>query len=62
MWCYFVVVGVSLDLHRQRSDRDVIPSSVYKDRVPSGIIVDLRGIGDCRYDYTNHVHAGTFLA
>src|SRR4051812_1029021 len=41
---------------------DVIPSSVYKDRVATGVIVDLRGIGDCRYDYTNHVHAGTFPA
>src|SRR3954470_16458958 len=33
-----------------------------KDRVAIGVIVDLHGIGDCRYDYTNHVHAGTFPA
>src|SRR3954469_24619009 len=33
-----------------------------KDRVAIGVIVELRGIGDCRYDYTNHVHAGTFPA
>ena len=62
MWCYFVVVAVSRGLHRQRSEGDVIPSSAYKDRVASGVIVDLRGIGDCRYDYTNHVQAGTFPA
>src|SRR4051812_17433403 len=33
LWCYFVIVAVSRGLHRQRSDGDVIPSSVYKDRV-----------------------------
>src|ERR1041385_2078380 len=33
-----------------------------KDRVAIGVIVELRDIGDCRYDYTNHVHAGTFPA
>ena len=62
MWCYFVVVAVSRGLHQQRSDGDVILSSVYKDQVASRVSVDLRGIGDCRYDYTNHVHAGTFPA
>ena len=34
----------------------------YKDRVASGVIVDLCGIGDCRYDYINHILAGTFPA
>src|ERR1041385_4204106 len=33
-----------------------------KDRVAIGVIMELRGIWDCRYDYTNHVHAGTFPA
>ena len=62
MWCYFIVVVISRGLHEQHSDGDVIPSSVYKDRVATGVIMDLRGIRDCRYDYTNHVHAGTFPA
>ena len=60
MWCSFNVEAVSRHLHQQRFDGDAIPSSVYKDQVAFGVIVDLRGIGDCRYDYINHVHAGTF--
>ena len=49
-------------LHRQRSDGDVIPSSVFRIGwlLESSRISAASRIGE--YDYINHVHAGTFPA
>ena len=48
LWYSFIVEAISRCLHRQRFDGDVIPSSIYKDRVASGVVKDLCRIEDRR--------------